>query len=77
MTTAFVTPPHGRSFGLRLDTLIRLRWLAISGQIAALVVVNLGLGFPLPLTSCLAVVGLSALVNVLLRRQVSGRPAAW
>ncbi|MFG1352791.1 ActS/PrrB/RegB family redox-sensitive histidine kinase [Xanthobacter autotrophicus] len=67
MSTAFVTPPHGRSFGLRLDTLIRLRWLAISGQVLALVVVNLGLGFPLPLTSCLAVVGLSALVNVLLR----------
>ncbi|MBP2149892.1 ActS/PrrB/RegB family redox-sensitive histidine kinase [Xanthobacter autotrophicus DSM 597] len=67
MTTAFITPPNGRSFGLRLDTLIRLRWLAISGQIAALIVVNLGLGFPLPLTSCLAVVGLSALVNVLLR----------
>lgn len=67
MSTAFVTPPHGRSFGLRLDTIIRLRWLAVSGQIAALVVVNLGLGFPLPLTPCLAVVGLSALVNVLLR----------
>ncbi|MCP6059710.1 sensor histidine kinase, partial [Klebsiella pneumoniae] len=41
--------------------------LAVSGQILALVVVNLGLGFPLPLTPCLAVVGLSALVNVLLR----------
>ena len=72
MSTAFVTPPHGRAFGLRLDTIIRLRWLAVSGQIAALVAVNLGLGFPLPLTPCLAVVGLSALVNVLLRLKYPG-----
>jgi len=67
MTSAFVTSLHGRPSGLRLDTLIRLRWLAVTGQIAALVVVNLGLGFPLPLSSCLAVVVLSAAVNVLLR----------
>ncbi|MFS8036071.1 ActS/PrrB/RegB family redox-sensitive histidine kinase [Xanthobacter sp. AM11] len=67
MTPAFAAPPHGRAFGLRLDTLIRLRWLAVSGQIAALVVVNLGLGFPLPLSTCLGVVILSAAVNVLLR----------
>lgn len=67
MNPAFAPPLHGRSFGLRLDTLIRLRWLAVTGQIAALVVVNLLLAFPLPISSCLAVVILSALVNVLLR----------
>lgn len=67
MTTAFATSFHGRASGLRLDTLIRLRWLAVTGQIAALVAVNLGLGFPLPISSCLAVVILSAAVNVLLR----------
>ncbi|MFG1477238.1 ActS/PrrB/RegB family redox-sensitive histidine kinase [Xanthobacter sp. V4C-4] len=67
MNSAFAPPLHGRSFGLRLDTLIRLRWLAVTGQIAALVVVSLLLGFPLPVSSCLAVILLSALVNVLLR----------
>jgi len=67
MNPAIAPPLHGRSFGLRLDTLIRLRWLAVTGQIAALVAVNLFLGFPLPISSCLAVVILSALVNVLLR----------
>lgn len=67
MNAAFAPPLHGRSFGLRVDTLIRLRWLAITGQIAALVVVSLLLGFSLPISSCLAVVILSALVNVLLR----------
>lgn len=67
MMPAFAVPPHARASGLRLDTLIRLRWLAVTGQIAALVAVNLGLGFPLPLSSCLAVVILSAAVNVLLR----------
>ena len=33
---------------LRLDTLVRLRWLAIAGQTAAVLFVHFGLGFPLP-----------------------------
>ncbi len=37
----------GRS--LRLQTLIRLRWLAVVGQSVAVAVVYLGLGFPLPI----------------------------
>ncbi|OYZ89370.1 MAG: hypothetical protein B7Y01_03890, partial [Xanthobacter sp. 17-67-6] len=59
------TFPYGRSFGLRLDTLIRLRWLAVAGQVLALLVVHGLLGFPVPLISCLLVVSLSALVNLL------------
>ncbi len=52
---------------LRVDTLSRLRWLAIAGQTAAVLFTRFGLGFALPLGWCLFVVGLSALVNVFLR----------
>lgn len=52
---------------LRVDTLIRLRWLAVGGQLAALLVVRYGLGFPLPLALCLIAVGASAALNVGLR----------
>ncbi|GGF75759.1 ATPase [Azorhizobium oxalatiphilum] len=65
------TPPT-RSLGLRLDTLIRLRWLAVAGQLAALVVVYVLLRFPVPMLWCLAVVGLSVLVNVVLRLRFPG-----
>jgi two-component system sensor histidine kinase RegB len=51
---------------LRLQTLIRLRWLAIIGQSVAVLVVALGLGFRLPLHSCAAVIGASAVLNILL-----------
>ncbi len=52
---------------LRVDTLIRLRWLAVCGQLAALLVVRYGLGFPLPLALCLLAIGASAALNVGLR----------
>jgi hypothetical protein len=35
-----------RPYGLRLDTLIKLRWLAVAGQAFTLVAVHWGLGFP-------------------------------
>ena len=56
------------SRSLRLDTLVRLRWLAVGGQAAAVVFVRFALDFPLPLFVCLALVGLSALLNVALAR---------
>ena len=52
---------------LRVDTLSRLRWLAIAGQAAAVLFTKYGLGFPLPIFSCLTVIALSGLVNVGLR----------
>ncbi len=52
---------------LRMDTLSRLRWLAVTGQAAAVLFTRYGLGFPLPLAWCLAVVALSGLVNGALR----------
>ena len=51
---------------LRLHTLVRLRWLAVFGQLTAITVVALGLGFQVPLAPCLMVVAISAWINVIL-----------
>lgn len=56
-----------RPYGLRLDTLVRLRWLAVAGQTATLIGVHFGMGFPLPLWPSLAIVALTALTNIVLR----------
>lgn len=52
---------------LRVDTLSRLRWLAVAGQAAAVLFIHFGLGFPLPLVWCLLVVAASGFVNIGLR----------
>jgi len=52
--------------GLRLQTLVRLRWLAVIGQAVAVLGVHFGLGFRLPLGPCMAVVALSAWLNIFL-----------
>ncbi|MHA6299734.1 ActS/PrrB/RegB family redox-sensitive histidine kinase [Devosia sp. CAU 1758] len=49
---------------LRLQTLVLLRWLAVIGQTIGVLFVNWGLGFPLPLLQCLALIGLSAALNL-------------
>jgi two-component system sensor histidine kinase RegB len=54
---------------LRLDTLVRLRWLAIAGQAAAVAGVRFGLGFPLPFELCFLVIAASVWTNLLLRIQ--------
>ena len=51
---------------LRLNTLIRLRWLAVVGQCAAGVVVAYVLGFPVPVGVCFALIACSAWLNLLL-----------
>jgi two-component system sensor histidine kinase RegB len=51
---------------LRPRTLILLRWLAIGGQLAALVIVRFGLGFDFPLLGCLGLIGLSTVANLAL-----------
>ncbi|WP_457089721.1 ActS/PrrB/RegB family redox-sensitive histidine kinase [Microvirga sp. P5_D2] len=60
-------PPNPRQ--LRLDTLVRLRWLAIVGQSAAVAGVRFGLGFPLPFELCFLVIATSVWTNLLLRIQ--------
>src|SRR6202167_4385642 len=58
---------HHRPKNVRLDTLVRLRWLAVFGQFTAVLVVHFGLEFDVPLWPCLAVIALAALLNVVLR----------
>lgn len=48
---------------LRLGTLALLRWLAITGQLLSVLIVHFGLGYPLPLIACLALVAASVAVN--------------
>jgi two-component system sensor histidine kinase RegB len=57
---------------VRLDTLMRLRWLAVFGQIAAVLIVSDGFDYVLPLWPCLAVIGLYAWLNVALRLRFRG-----
>ncbi|MGE0232362.1 MAG: ActS/PrrB/RegB family redox-sensitive histidine kinase [Flavobacteriaceae bacterium] len=52
---------------LRLQTLSRLRWLAVVGQAGTILGVYYGLGFQLPLGPCLLLVALSACLNIVLR----------
>ena len=55
------SPDGGR---VRAHTLVTIRWLAIAGQLAAIMLVSQGLRFPLPLLECVAAVGASALLNL-------------
>ena len=52
---------------VRLDTILRLRWLAALGQLAAIFIVGQGLEFGLPVIPCIAIIGFSALVNLALQ----------
>src|SRR5262245_30215841 len=68
---------------VRLDTLVRLRWLAVIGQTTAVLVVYIGLDFELPIWACLAVIALAAWLNVALRvrfrmtQRIEPERAAW
>jgi two-component system sensor histidine kinase RegB len=68
---------------VRLDTLLRLRWLAIIGQTIAVLVVYYAIEFPLPIWACLVVIALSAWLNVALRvrfsltQRLEPERAAW
>lgn len=48
---------------LRLETLVRLRWLAVCGQTATVLIVALWLQFPLPVQACIALITALAIVN--------------
>ena len=57
-----------RQRNVRLDTLVRLRWAAVFGQLAALFVVHFGLDYVVvPIWACLAVIAVAVLLNVALR----------
>jgi two-component system sensor histidine kinase RegB len=63
---------------LRLQTLVLLRWLAVGGQAIGVLFVAFGLGFPLPLLECLALIALSAGLNLwlVLKLGASHRPTS-
>src|SRR6476469_6149829 len=52
---------------VRLDTILRLRWLAALGQLTAIFIVAQGLEFDFPVIACIAIVGVSALLNLALQ----------
>ncbi|HVV79952.1 MAG TPA: ActS/PrrB/RegB family redox-sensitive histidine kinase [Pseudolabrys sp.] len=68
---------------VRLDTLIRLRWLAAIGQTAAVLIVELVLEFDFPFWPCLVIIALSVLLNLGLRLRFAATqwlepgPTAW
>lgn len=62
-------PDLGQSQRLRLNTLVRLRWLAIVGQSITVVIVAYGLKFPFPVVPCFALIACSAALNLYLALQ--------
>jgi two-component system, sensor histidine kinase RegB len=54
---------HPRRY-VRLDTILRLRWLAVLGQLATIFIVAQGLEFDVEVIPCLTIIGLSALLNL-------------
>src|SRR6185312_16022973 len=59
-------PGAAQSSQLRLTTLIRLRWMAIVGQSAAVIVVAYVLHFPVPVSLCFALIACAAWLNLFL-----------
>src|SRR3984893_2326739 len=52
---------------VRLDTILRLRWLAALGPLAAAFIVAHGLEFDVPVVPCVIIISLSALLNLVLQ----------
>lgn len=79
---SFIAGRYGDATSVRLGSLINIRWMAVAGQVAALLIVYFGMGlhFPLPLT--LLAVALSVGINLYLyfvhgpMRRLSDREAA-
>jgi two-component system sensor histidine kinase RegB len=75
MSQSFLAEPplssalaEAETSALRLATLIRLRWLAVVGQLAATLTAVFALGFQLPLAAALSCVAASATLNLALTR---------
>ena len=62
-----LTRTSHRPRNVRLETLVRLRWLAVFGQAVAVLGVHFGLEFDVPIWPCLAVIGLAAFLNIALQ----------
>ena len=57
-------PLEQKSGQLRRSTLVTLRWIAIIGQTLTLAFVSIGLGFTYPNIACVALVVISAILNI-------------
>lgn len=57
---------HAIRHRLRLKTLTRLRWMAVAGQTAAVLIVAHGYGFEVPQLMCFVLIACSALLNMFL-----------
>jgi two-component system sensor histidine kinase RegB len=57
---------HPRRY-VRLDTILRLRWLAVLGQLVAIFIVVQGLEFDVEVAPCVTIIGFSALLNLALQ----------
>ena len=55
-----------RESQLRLVTSVRLRWMAVLGQLAAVALIRLYYGFPFNIGNCLILIAMSAWLNVFL-----------
>lgn len=67
MVDFFAVPPRiGETSSLRVDTLARLRWLAVIGQTASTLFAHLVLKVEVPLAAALVFIGLSASLNIAL-----------
>ncbi len=67
MTDIAIAPSDFATRSLRLDTLVRLRWLAIAGQVVAVVYIGGVLHFDFPVAMCSILVALSAVFNLFLQ----------
>ncbi len=56
--------PRASHVRVNQTTLIRIRWVAVAGQLATILFVHFGLGYALPLWPALAITATSALLNL-------------
>ncbi|MFO6466114.1 sensor histidine kinase RegB [Jannaschia sp. KMU-145] len=73
--TRSLLPPEAHRHGVRLETLVNLRWFALLGQSVTVIVAVLGLGFDVPLYYCAGAIAAGALANIVaaMRAPASGR----
>ena len=71
--------PRRTTAQVRLRTLVLIRWIAVAGQLAAVLIVEFGLGWALPLDAALAAIAASVLLNLAMtfRRPQRGRLSEW
>ena len=56
--------PRGHPAAENMRQLIQLRWIAVAGQLLAILFSYYGLGVPLPIAPMIGIIGLLALANL-------------